>query len=99
MARQRIKCHKKAGVFLKHNLDVEFYFIDWESVDKYNKWHSRANKLKIYLIASEIFKDKRETKPSLWFLKYQIAKKILSISLNFTSFWSKGLIYLSYPND
>lgn len=74
IARQRITCHKKAGDFFKNNLDVEFYFIDWESVDKNNKWHSRANELKIYLIALEIFKDKRETKLPLWFLKYQIAK-------------------------
>ena len=47
MVRQRITCHKKAGDFFKNNLDVEFYFIDWESVDKNNKWHSRANELKI----------------------------------------------------
>lgn len=62
MVRQRITCHKKAGVFLKHNLDVEFYFIDWESVDKYNKQHSRVSELKIYLIALEIFKNKRKNK-------------------------------------
>ncbi len=43
MARQRIICHKKAGDFLKNNLDVEFYFIDRESVEE----HSRANELKI----------------------------------------------------
>ena len=38
MARQRIKCHKKMGDLLKNNCkhqDVEFYFIDWESVEEY----------------------------------------------------------------
>ena len=35
IARQIITCHKKAGDFFKNNLDVEFYFIDWESVEEY----------------------------------------------------------------
>ncbi|WP_265094513.1 hypothetical protein [Campylobacter concisus] len=43
MARQRITCHKKVGDFLKNNLDVEFYFIDRESVEE----HGRTNELKI----------------------------------------------------
>ncbi len=35
MAKQRIKCHKKVGGFLKNNLDVEFYFMDWERIEEY----------------------------------------------------------------
>ena len=41
---------------------VAFYFMGWGSIDENGKWRNRANELKIYLIALEFFKDKRETK-------------------------------------
>ncbi|WP_103648813.1 hypothetical protein [Campylobacter concisus] len=37
------------GDFLKNNCkhqDVEFYFMDWKSVWKYDKWRNRTNELK-----------------------------------------------------